>query len=89
MGFKRNHNKEYILQVAYDHDNNKIGKNVTKVFGGDGNAASAVTIKMMNMFPCVDDGSPTTYNVEDYKYTYLLSKDNRANTKVTQLIKRL
>ena len=45
MGFKRNQNKEYILQVAYDHDNNKIGKNVTKVFGGDGNAASAVTIQ--------------------------------------------
>lgn len=35
------------------------------------------------------NSSPTTYNVEDYKYTYLLSKDNRANTKVTQLIKRV
>ena len=35
------------------------------------------------------NSSPTTYNVEDYKYTYLLSKDNRANTKITQLIKRL
>ena len=35
------------------------------------------------------NSSPTTYNVEDYKYTYLLSKDNRAYTKVTQLIKRL
>lgn len=35
------------------------------------------------------NSSPTTYNVKDYKYTYLLSKDNRANTKVTQLIKRL
>ena len=35
------------------------------------------------------NSSPTTYNVEEYKYTYLLSKDNRAYTKVTQLIKRL
>ena len=35
------------------------------------------------------NSSPTTYNVEDYKYTYLLSKDGRANTKVVQLIKRL
>jgi len=35
------------------------------------------------------NSSPTTYNVEDYKYTYLLNKDSRANTKVTQLIKRL
>ena len=35
------------------------------------------------------NSSPTTYNVEDYKYTYLLNKDGRANTKVVQLIKRL
>ena len=35
------------------------------------------------------NSSPTTYNVEDYKYTYLLNKDGRANTKVIQLIKRL
>ena len=35
------------------------------------------------------NSSPTTYNVEDYKYTYLLSKDGKANTKVVQLIKRL
>lgn len=35
------------------------------------------------------NSSPTTYNVEDYKYTYLLSKDDRARTKVIQLIKRL
>ncbi len=34
------------------------------------------------------NSSPTTYNVEDYKYTYLLSKDDRAKTKVTQLIKK-
>lgn len=35
------------------------------------------------------NSSPTTYNVEDYKYTYLLSKDGKANTKVVQLIRRL
>ena len=35
------------------------------------------------------NSSPTTYNVEDYKYTYLLNKDGKANTKVVQLIKRL
>ena len=33
--------------------------------------------------------SPTTYNVESYKYTYLLTKDGKSNTKVVQLIKRL
>lgn len=35
------------------------------------------------------NSSPTTYNVEDYKYTYLLSKDTKARTKVVQLIKKL
>ena len=35
------------------------------------------------------NSSPTTYNVEDYKYTYLLSKDSKARTKVVQLIKKL
>lgn len=35
------------------------------------------------------NSSPTTYNVEDYKYTYLLNKDGKARTKVVQLIKKL
>lgn len=33
------------------------------------------------------NSSPTTYNVESYRYTYLLGKDSRANTKVTPLLK--
>lgn len=32
------------------------------------------------------NSSPTTYNVEDYRYTYLLSKDNRSNTQVVPLL---
>lgn len=34
------------------------------------------------------NSSPTTYNVEDYKYTYLLSKDAKSNTKVVPLLMR-
>lgn len=34
------------------------------------------------------NSSPTTYNVEDYKYTYLLSKDAKSNTKVVPLLTR-
>lgn len=34
------------------------------------------------------NSSPTTYNVEDYKYTYLLSKDSRSNTRVVPLLTR-
>ena len=33
------------------------------------------------------NSSPTTYNVESYRYTYLLGKDSGANTKVTPLLK--
>lgn len=33
------------------------------------------------------NSSPTTYNVEDYKYTYLLNKDRHSNTQVVPLLK--
>ncbi|MDO4164713.1 MAG: ATP-binding protein [Bacteroides sp.] len=33
------------------------------------------------------NSSPTTYNVEDYRYTYLLSKDGHSNTKIVPLIR--
>ena len=33
------------------------------------------------------NSSPTTYNVESYRYTYLLGKDSGVNTKVTPLLK--
>lgn len=32
------------------------------------------------------NSSPTTYNVKEYKYTYLLSKDGASNTKVVPLL---
>lgn len=32
------------------------------------------------------NSSPTTYNVEDYRYTYLLRKDSRADTQVIPLL---
>lgn len=32
------------------------------------------------------NSSPTTYNVEDYRYTYLLSKDSHSNTQVVPLL---
>ena len=34
------------------------------------------------------NSSPTTYNVEDYRYTYLLRKDAKSNTKVVPLLTR-
>lgn len=32
------------------------------------------------------NSSPTTYNVEDYRYTYLLNKDGQSNTQVVPLL---
>ena len=32
------------------------------------------------------NGSPTTYNVSDYRHTYLLSKDSQSNTRIVPLI---
>lgn len=34
------------------------------------------------------NSSPTTYNVEDYRYTYLLSKDAQSFTQVVPLLTR-
>ena len=34
------------------------------------------------------NSSPTTYNVEDYKYTYLLSKDAKSHTRIVPLLTR-
>lgn len=34
------------------------------------------------------NGSPTSYNAVDYKYTYLLAKDNRSITVIKRLIKK-
>lgn len=33
------------------------------------------------------NSSPTTYNAEDYRYTYLLSKDGHSNTQIIPLLK--
>lgn len=32
------------------------------------------------------NSSPTTYNVEDYRYTYLLKKDSQSNTQIVPLL---
>ena len=34
------------------------------------------------------NSSPTTYNVEDYKYTYLLTKDAKSRTRIVPLLTR-
>lgn len=47
--------------------------------GGQAVACGARNILLIN-------SSPTTYNVSDYRYTYLLSKDSKSQTVVNPLI---
>lgn len=87
MDWTRSQNREFILQVAYDHNNNKIGKNITKTHGGDGNAASAVTIKMMNMFPCQTDGLPYFYSVDYNGFNKMTDLYQNRDYRLTACIK--
>lgn len=61
MGYKKDLNKEYILQVCHDPVSNKCSKNITHAYAG-----SNITLKWMNMVPCISDGLPYFYS-KDYK----------------------
>ncbi len=68
MGFKKDVNKEFILQICHDPVSNKIAKNITHAYGIE--AASAIgggiPLKWMLMVPCATDGLPYFYS-KDYK----------------------
>lgn len=61
MGWKKEKNREYILQICHDPVSNKGAKNITHAYAG-----SNITLKWMNMVPCVSDGLPYFYST-DYK----------------------
>ena len=88
MGFKKDKNKEYILQIPHDHTSYRGGKNITHSYGGDNNTLGAVTLKWMNMVPCESDGLPYLYS-KDYKGYNLMTDiyDNR-DSRLTSCIKR-
>ena len=88
MGFKKDKNHEFILQIAYNHDDNRIAKNVTKSLGGDNNQASAITIKMMNMFPCTTDGLPYLYSKDYNGYDKLTDIFDNRDSRLTSCVKR-
>ncbi len=87
MGFKKDKNHEFILQIAHDHTSKRIGKNVTKACMGDNNNTGGVTIKMINMFPCVTDGLPYLYS-KDYKgYNNMTDVYTNRDARMTSCIK--
>lgn len=68
MGFKKDANKEFILQICHDPVSNKIAKNITHSYGPVGATVlgGSIPLKWMLMVPCVTDGLPYFYS-KDYK----------------------
>lgn len=87
MGFKKDKNKEFILQIAHDHTLNRVGINVTKSYGGDNNISSAVTIKLVNMVPCVSDGLPYFYSQDYNGFNKLTDVFENRDSRLTSCVK--
>lgn len=68
MGWQKDANKEFILQICHDPISNKIAKNITHSYGLTGATAigGGVPLKWMLMVPCTTDGLPYFYS-KDYK----------------------
>ena len=68
MGWGKDANREFILQICHDPVSNKIAKNITHSYGADSSSvlAGGVPLKWVLMVPCVSDGLPYFYS-EDYR----------------------
>lgn len=68
MGFKKDANKEFILQICHDPVSNKIAKNITHSYGPTAATVlgGSIPLKWMLMVPCKTDGLPYFYS-KDYK----------------------
>ncbi|MDR0757085.1 MAG: RagB/SusD family nutrient uptake outer membrane protein [Tannerella sp.] len=88
MGFTKDRNKEYILQIAHDHTSNQTRTNITKGFGGDQDNLGAVTLKWMNMAPCTTDGLPYLYSVDYRGYNNMTDLYANRDDRLTSCIKK-
>lgn len=68
MGFEKEANKEFILQICHDVVSNRIAKNITHAYGVKHESVNGggIPLKWMLMVPCKTDGLPYFYS-EDYK----------------------
>lgn len=68
MGFKKDQNKEYILQICHNPVSNKCSKNITHSYGATfaTTLGGSIPLKWMLMVPCTTDGLPYFYS-QDYK----------------------
>ena len=72
----RNKNQKFIIHCMMD----EIGKLHPSNVKGILDFANTRNIYLIN-------SSPMSYNPYDYRYTYMLSKDQRSMTQVTRLLK--
>ena len=87
MGFKKDNNREFILQVCHDHTSNQTGANITHTFGGDNNTLGAVTLKWMNMVPCKNDGLPYLYSSDYAGYNKMIEIYTNRDSRLTSCVK--
>ena len=73
----RNKNQDFIIHCMMD----EIGKLHPNNIQGILNFANTRNIYLVN-------SSPMSYNAYDYRYTYMLTKDQKSMTIVTRLLKK-
>ena len=82
MGYKKELNKEFILQICHDPISNKSGKNLTHAY-----ASSSITLKWMNMVPCVSDGLPYFYSVDYKGFNKMTDMYDNRDSRLTSCVK--
>lgn len=68
MGYTKDQNKEFILQICHDPISNKCSKNITHTYGVTASTSigGGIPLKWMLMAPCTSDGLPYFYS-KDFK----------------------
>lgn len=87
MGFTKDKNHEFILQVCHNHDSNQTGANIVHTFGGDNNTLGAVTLQWMNMVPCTSDGLPYLYSADFAGYDKMTDIYTNRDSRLTSCVK--
>lgn len=87
MGFTKDNNREFILQVCHDHASNQTGSNIVHSFGGDNNTLGAVTLQWMNMVPCTTDGLPYLYSSDYIGYNKMTDIYTNRDSRLTSCVK--
>lgn len=88
MGYTKDKNREFILQVAHDPISNKIAKNITHTYGvTESTPAGGLGLKWMLTVPCASDGLPYFYSKDFKGFDQMLNLyDNRDSRLTSQVL---